>query len=94
MSSVCPTSSGREGPPSPLPSRFRAQERRDAAGPGDDLQDLADELLFQPGQDLRDRGGQVGLPGSLADQPGGDWHIVWGSSRAAGARPADGAGSS
>jgi hypothetical protein len=54
-----------------LAQELAAQEGGGGAGAGDDLQDLGDDLMLQPGQRLGGHGGQLGLPGRAAGQPGG-----------------------
>jgi hypothetical protein len=48
-----------------------AQERRGAAGAGDDLKDLAQDLLLQLGQGVGDCGGVFGVAGRGAGRDGG-----------------------
>jgi hypothetical protein len=55
MSSVWPTSGGSHGPLSGWPN-VPARERGDTAGPGDDLDDPGQDLLFQQSQ-------RLGVPG-------------------------------
>lgn len=57
MSSVCPKSSGSEG----LAEQVTAQERGRPARPGDHIEDLAEDLVFQVGQCLGDCGGLLGV---------------------------------
>ena len=72
-----------------------AQEGGHAAGAGQDLQDLGDDLVLQAGQHLSDRGGLpglLGLTGGAADQTGRNDRAAVRDDRAAfcivlGARP-------
>src|SRR6202041_99608 len=49
-----------------------AQVGGGAAGAGDDLEDLAEDLVFHRGQRLCGGGGGLGVAGGGAGQPGGD----------------------
>ena len=72
MSSVWPDVQGQGGAVEALAQQLAAQEGRDPAGAGDDLQDPGDDVVFQLRQHLGDRGGFPGLAGGRADQPGRD----------------------
>src|SRR5580700_453453 len=60
------------GPGEGLAEQVAAQERRGAAGAGDDLQDLAQDLLLHLRQRGGDLGGDLGVAGCGAGQPGGN----------------------
>ena len=52
-----------------LAEQVPAQEGGGAAGPGDDLQDLGQDLVLQLGQGVGDRGGLLGVAGGGGGQP-------------------------
>ena len=56
------------GPGEGLAEQVPAQERGGAAGAGDDLQDLAQDLLLHLRQRVGDRGGDLGMAGGGAGQ--------------------------
>src|SRR5580698_6567369 len=61
---------GEGGPGEGLAEQVAAQHRRGAAGPGDDLQDLGQDLVLQLGQGVRGRGGLLGMAGRGTGQAG------------------------
>ena len=67
-----PDVQGEGGAGQGLAEQVAAQEGRGAAGAGDDLQDLGQDLVFHLGQRVSYCGGLVGVAGGGAGQLGGD----------------------